>query len=55
MNIIAGVMVSDVDKDDDTISIGTLRIGAKWLNSEQVEELIEDLQNKLKEMKNENP
>lgn len=53
MTEICGVLISDVDHDDSTISVSTIGTNAKWLNSVQLEELIEDLNNKLKEMKDE--
>ena len=53
MTEICGVLVSDVDHEDSTISVSTIGTNAKWLNSVKLEELIEDLNNKLKEMKDE--
>ena len=54
MTEICGVLISDVDHDDSTISVSTIGTNAKWLNSVQLEELITDLNNKLKEMKDAN-
>ena len=54
MTDICGVLISNVDHEDSTLSIVTIGEGSKWLNSVQLEELIEDLYIKLKEMKNAN-
>lgn len=51
MTEICGVLISDVDHDDSTISVSTIGTNAKWLNSVQLEELITDLELKLQEIK----
>jgi len=51
MTVIGGVLVSEVDKEDYTLSIATLRAGGMWLDSVQIEELITDLELKLQEIK----
>ena len=50
ITLIGHLIVSSVDKDDNTISIVRHGASETWLNAEGVEELIQDLQEKLKEM-----
>jgi len=53
MTEICGILISEVDHEDSSVSVATIGPSAKWLNHVQLEELITDLQTKLQEIKDE--